>query len=204
MYLITPTLLNSFLYYKNYEAEASGEGEEFVSAEQKEAEARQGFLETLMRDEFTPTPSMLKGREFEDDIFRYCKTGNGDGVIREIGDIVKGGEWQARCKKKLDGFLLYAKADVIKRDTIYDIKYTSSYDVGKFYGSMQHRIEFFCTGIPKFSYLISNTRDWWREDYVNHHGVEQEIRLCIREWMSYLERDPEAAELFHSRWKSLS
>lgn len=203
MMLITPSLLNSFSYYFSYQPEASGEGDEFVSAEEKEADVRADFLRTLSREKSAPNESMQKGIDFETDVLAYC---NGDetesGPIREIGELCKGGMWQQAVKKELDGYLLYGKTDVIKRDTVIDVKYTASYDVGKFLSSQQHRIYLYCTGLPKASYLISNGRDWWREDYFNHGGIEQEIRDAIRHFTGHLENDPEAKALYYSKWVS--
>lgn len=203
MYLITPTLLNSFAYYFDYEPEASGEGEEFVSAEQKEAAVRKDFLQTLSREKYAATEAMEKGNILEARIKAYCDGANDeDKVVREIGDICKGGMWQEKCKADFGDYLLYGKIDNLKRDTINDIKYTGTYDVGKYSKSMQHRIYLYCTGLPKFSYLISNGREWWGEDYFNHVGIEQEIRTAINSFIAYLENDPEARELYYSKWKS--
>ena len=204
MYLITPTLLNAFDYYFNFVGEASGDDEEYVSAEEKEAKVRQEFLQTLRREKTERTEAMQKGIDFEERVITCCNSHDDESpIVREIADIVSGGHWQAVRKRELDGYLLYARADVIKRDTIYDIKRTSSYDLGKYQKSMQHRIEFFCTGIPNFSYLISDERSWWREDYSNHAGIENEIREAIRNFTGYLENDPAAKELYYGKWKAL-
>lgn len=205
MYLITPTLLNSFAYYFGYEAEASGEDEEYVSAEQKEAKARAEFLSTLRREQFEKSEAMLAGIAFEDRVRAYCNGAPDDSpVVQEIGDICKGGVWQQSVKRVLDGqYLLYGKLDVMKRDTIIDIKRTKSYELGKYQSSLQHRIYFYCTGLPNFRYLVSDERSWWSEDYFNHTGIEQEIRDAIRKLIGYLEHDPEAKAIFYDKWKAL-
>jgi hypothetical protein len=102
----------------------------------------------------------------------------------------------------LDGFLLYGKTDVIKRDTVYDLKRSKSYEVGKYQKSAQHRIYLYCSKLPRFSYLISDDRSWWAEDYFNHDGIEGEIRQAIRQFIGYLENDPEARALYYDKWKA--
>jgi hypothetical protein len=78
--------------------------------------------------------------------------------------------------------------DVIKRDTIYDIKFTSNYELGKFYNSSQHRIYLYCLGLPKFQYLISDGKEYWTEDYHNHEGIEDELKGMISDFMGYLRK----------------
>lgn len=129
-----------------------------------------------------------------------------DYVIRDVGNIVKGGLWQQTVKKNLQvgnhNFLLYGRTDVIKRDTVFDIKFTSNYELGKFQDSSQHLIYLYCSDLPKFSYLISDGKDWWREDYFNHAGVEGEIKSKVSEFLDYLEGDKEAKELYFNNWIS--
>lgn len=191
MYLITPSLLNSFAYYMAYD------GEDEISS-------RADFLRTLSREKSAPTEAMQRGIDFENRVFAYCNgTPDDNETVKAIGDIVKGGMWQQAVKMTYGEYLLYARADVIKRDTIYDIKCSKVYDLGKYYNSAQHKIELFVTGMPKFSYLISDERNWFREDYFNHDGLELEIRHMLREFTGYLGHDSHASQLFHERWLSL-
>lgn len=213
-YSITPSLLNSYQYYIN---------DEFKSP----ADSRADFLKTLSKEKFKPNEAMQKGIDFEDFINDYCKDALKIKVsksvfpvypifindvkepcywdcVKSIGDIVKGGLWQQTCKKDLHignkEFLLYGKMDVVKRDTVYDIKYTGKYELGKFLDSAQHLIYLYCTGLPKFQYLISDGEDFWIEDYHNHTNIENEIKSKISDFLGYLENDKEAKELFESKW----
>ena len=206
MMLVTPSLLSSFQYYFSSEFEDTETDEGVITtAKQKEQAAHEDFLRTLRRERGEPSAAMLKGIAFEDRIRKYCGDGDtSESAVREVGDIVRGGMWQEKMKKELDGFLLYAIADVIKQDTIYDIKYTGSYEVGKYSGSAQHRIEFLCTGMPSFAYLVSNERDVWREDYSNHAGIEGEVRQMIADFTGYLKNDLQAHEIYYKKWKSLA
>jgi len=203
-YLITTTLLNSYQYYIQ---------DEFKSP----ADSRADFLKTLSKEKFVPNEAMAKGIQFEKDVFNACEddwqlntvfddslNDKRDYCIFDISRIVKGGLWQQTCKKELQignkEFLLYGKMDVVKRDTVYDIKFTSKYELGKFLDSAQHLIYLYCTGLPKFQYLISDGEDFWIEDYHNHANIENEIKSKISNFLGYLENDKEAKEMFETKW----
>lgn len=203
-YLITTSLLNSFHWYLK---------ESFTKTE---AEQRQEFLQTLRREKTEPNEAMQMGIDFENNIKQICDENLFDSEIEvidsipqcelEIADIVKNGLWQQTVKKDLkignSEFLLYGRTDVIKRDTIFDIKFTSNYELGKFQDSSQHLIYLYCSDLPKFSYLISDGKDWWREDYFNHAGIGGEIKSKVSEFLDYLEGDKEAKELYFNNWIS--
>lgn len=197
-YLITSSLLNSYSYYM---------GDDYKSPE----ESRADFLKTLSRERFEPNEAMQKGIDFEKAVelttkFERIIESQYDSIVCDLADIVKGGLWQQSVKKKIkignQEFLLYGRTDVIKRDTIYDIKFTGNYELGKFLDSSQHLIYLYCSGLPNFSYLISDGKDWWKEDYHNHEQVEDQIKSKIADFMSYLENDLEAKEMFITKWGS--
>ncbi len=203
-YLITPTLLNSFQYYIQ---------DEYKSP----ADSRADFLKTLSREKFEPNEAMQKGIDFENDIkiayepFHQIDIHHEDyderqHIVNIFAKMVNGGLWQQTCKKDLtvgnQEFLLYGKCDVVKRDTIYDIKFTSNYEVGKFLDSTQHLIYLYCLDLPKFQYLVSDGEEYWVEDYHNHKGIEDEIKSKISDFLSYLENDKEAKEMFFTKWES--
>lgn len=217
-HLLTPSLINSFQYYIQ---------DEWKSPE----DSRADFLKTLSREKAPTTEAQAKGIKFENDIFDCCNgkylkfrpvdtfpaiepnTGevleiadNYDFVVNSLSKIVKGGLWQQSVKKDLKvgnhDFLLYGRTDVIKRDTVFDIKFTSNYELGKFQDSSQHLIYLYCSDLPKFSYLVSDGKDWWREDYFNHAGIEGEIKSKVSEFLNYVEGDKEAKELYFNNWTS--
>jgi hypothetical protein len=202
-YLITPSLLSSYAYYIQDECKSP-------------AESRADFLKTLSREKFEPNEAMQKGIDFEANVEKCCDfvspyamlpspTPYDDCVIA-IAKIVRGGLWQQSVKKEIkvgnQEFLLYGRTDVIKRDTIYDIKFTSNYELGKFLDSSQHLIYLYCSDLPNFSYLISDGKEFWREDYHNHAGIENEIKSKISDFLGYLENDKEAKEMFLTKWES--
>lgn len=200
-YLITPSLINSFQYYIQDECKSP-------------QDSRADFLRTLSREKFEPNEAMAKGIAFENDVKAVVFDGMHDKgqiidashPVEHIANIVVGGLWQQSVKKELkignQDFLLYGRTDVIKRDTIYDIKFTGNYELGKFLDSSQHLIYLYCSGLPNFSYLISDGKDWWTEDYCNHERIEDQIKSKIADLMSYFENDLEAKEMFLTRWQS--
>jgi len=207
-YLLTPSLLNSFSYYLQ---------DEWKGPE----ESRADFLKTLSRERFWPNEAMQRGIDFENAICRVAEHlakykcepdcvpalefANYQ-IVKKIADQVCYGLWQQSVKKEIkvgnQEFLLYGRTDVIKRDTIYDIKYTGNYELGKFLDSSQHLIYLYCSDLPNFSYLISDGKDWWKEDYYNNEQVEDQIKSKIADFMSYLENDLEAKEMFLTKWES--
>jgi len=207
-YLITASLLNSLKYYL---------GSDYAN--------REDFLKTLSREKFEPNEAMQKGIDFENDIQKVCngtylyydfdcpsenksvdKVIDYEKLITKLGEEVKGGYWQESVKKQFEvagtRILLYGRCDVIKGDTVYDIKYTKNYNLGKFQESTQHLIYMFCSGLDKFKYLVSDLKSYWIEEYVKQSNIEAKLRSEIMQFLDYLDRDKEANELFYSKWKS--
>lgn len=193
-YLITPTLLNSLKYYL-----------------ESDYASREDFLKTLSREKFEPNEAMQKGIDFENTLECICNGGitnieNYKEVFHEFSKILKGGYWQESVKKEIEvagtRILLYGRCDVIKGDTVYDIKYTKNYNLGKFQESTQHLIYMFCSGLDKFKYLVSDLKSYWIEEYVKQSNIEAKLRSEIMQFFDYLDRDKEANELFYSKWKA--
>lgn len=193
-YLITPTLLNSLKYYL---------GSDYAN--------REDFLNTLSREKFKPNEAMQKGIDFENTLECICNgvitnIENYKEVFHEFSKILKGGYWQESVKKEIEvagtRILLYGRCDVIKGDTVYDIKYTKNYDLGKFQESTQHLIYMFCSGLDKFKYLVSDLKSYWIEEYVKQSNIEAKLRSEIMQFFDYLDRDKEANELFYTKWKA--
>lgn len=200
--LITPTLLNSFAFYTQ-EIEYKSEEEQ-----------RQEFLQTLSRIKSEPTEAMQRGIDFENDVLNICNDGFAsidkgeeyNNVVNKIAYLVKQGLWQQVVKKDIvvgnQEFLLYGKCDVVKANTIYDIKFTSNYDIGKYLNSSQHLIYLYCSGLSKFQYLISDGKSYWIEDYYNDSNIENNIKSKISEFIGYLENDKQAKTIYFENWRS--
>ena len=165
-YLMTHSLLGSWLYAMKEDpfADATTERDPYKE-----------FLDVLNR---VPTPTneaMQNGIDFEETVMSFVRGvpnlgGRWDDAAEKIASIVRGGQFQYKAKKRVAvagiDFLLYGRLDVLKAGTIYDIKFSKSYDRGKYFGSTQHPL--YMELIPeaeKFNYIVSNGTDVWTESY---------------------------------------
>lgn len=196
MQYITTSLLSSFKYWKESEKPI------------------EEFLDCLRKIRTPPTEAMQRGIDFEDTIKAISDgvitdTNNYKKVFIDISNIVKGGLWQQVVKKtiKVNGqeLMLYGKADVIKGNTIYDIKTTKVYQLGKYNTSTQHLIYMYCTGIKNFEYLIAqggvNLENFYRESYNMKSDNEIKLRGIIAEFLGFLDNYKEAKKIYFEKWK---
>lgn len=226
-YLITTSLLNSYQYYINdeFKSPADSRADFLKTLSREKFEPNLSMQRGLDFEYLIEKTCDWQNTDWVNLLLMKCQklksleiSTHGDAVkfaqdnskyiecVESIAKIVKGGLWQQTCKKDLQvgnkEFLLYGRTDVIKRDTVYDIKFTSNYELGKFFNSSQHLIYLYCTGLPKFQYLISDGEDFWIEDYHNHANIENEIKSKISDFLGYLENDKEAKEMFETKWVS--
>lgn len=168
-YLMTHSLLSSWLY-----AIRDDPYEDATTERDRYAE----FLNVLNRVPTPATEAMQNGLDFEA-LVTDIASGTACAGFREhrwydaaakVADIVRGGQFQLKAKKPVTvggiDFLLYGRLDVLKAGTIYDIKFSKSYDRGKYFGSTQHPL--YLKLVPEareFTYLISNGTDVWTETY---------------------------------------
>lgn len=200
-YLLTPSLYNSWRWY--HEAEDT-------------PAARRDLITTLRREQIAPNEAMLKGRQFEADI---QATAEGEpplplddplyeGAVAAIAEIVLGGLFQERIYHDMHfrghgDFLLYGKIDVLRRDWIYDIKWSASrYEIGKYYKSIQHTAYMAGSGCRKFAYLISDGRSLFREDYHFSDEMYAEMRCRLSNMLDDIARDKELSALYQTHWKA--
>lgn len=192
-HLITPSLLNSWEYYMEYDSDDQS----------KELEQRDKFLKTLKK-EFVSNRFIEFGKEFEEEVFRACD-GERVGFSGEVANIVAGGTWQMPCKKQYKNFLLYGHMDVVKGNIIYDIKTASRYELGKFKHSAQHKLYLYCTGLERMKYIVV-------EVYHGKEGVllkglnieeytDRDIEPLVDSFIDWLEIDQECKNLYYKNWK---
>lgn len=191
---VTATLINSWLFYMK-------------SREEYEEQAKQDFLNCLNKVKTEPTETMQKGIDFEnkirlcDEQDLYSKT---DITVNEITDYIKGGLRQETVSKVVDvdglKVLVYGKADVIKMDTIYDIKRVKSYEIGKYSKSVQHLFYMFCTKLPVFRYLVSDGNNVFVETYTLNAYTEAMTKSNIKEFFDWL-KITGMFETYFEKWK---
>lgn len=202
-YLITPTLLNSYLYYKDSESE----------------NALADFKKVINK-EFTSNIYCDAGNMWED-IVCNKQLETTDKLTTYIKDKIKNDDYQVVVKKNIVvnniNLLLYGKCDCVGYDIIRDIKTTSSdYEIGKYQNSMQHKIYLYCLdSIKQFEYLITKIKiktesdklisvepiDNFAEFYTWQDSYESDIFNCIKDFFDFLELDKEIKEIYETKWK---
>jgi hypothetical protein len=184
-FLITPSLYSSWKYWMD-----------------SEEEGRTAILETLCKVEKEKSPAMQMGIDFENNIRKVCEGGTvDDPCVNEVAKIVQGGMWQQRISRELDGDLVYGIADVIKRNTIYDIKRIYQYELGKYEDSIQHLIYLYAAEIPNFEYLISDGREVYEEAYYWESKSLDLLKSRIADLKDSLLADRELSSAFIENWK---
>ncbi len=196
--LITSSLLSSWLWivdcYDGYES------------------AKEEFKRTLSREPFEPNESMQKGIQLEKDILSILceesfRTPDSvyDSCIREMAEKLKDCQFQIKASKDItiagQSFLLYGRIDALRREWVYDIKYTEKYEVGKYFESPQHKMYFEILDSPKFSYLVCDGREVYEETYLKEDT--DSILPIVEEFWSWLQSFDEYRTIFVDKWKSL-
>lgn len=184
-YLMTHSLLSSWLYTMK-----ENPHEDMTTERDPMAE----FMQTLRREPTPTTEAMQKGIMFEDMVTAITR-GAGDPNDRwytaaeKVARIVNGGLLQYRAKKEIEvggmTLVLYGRLDCLKAGTVYDIKFSGSYDRGKFQSSTQHPT--YLEIIPeakRFVYLVSNGSEVWTETYDREDTPD--IRPIISDFLDWL------------------
>lgn len=165
-YLMTHSLMSSWLY-----AMKENPYEDLTTARDPLAE----FVATLNKEQTPPNEAMMNGIAFEDLVTAITK-GHGDPKDRwydaasRVARIVSGGALQYRASKIIEvgglTLVLYGRLDCLKSGEIYDIKFSKSYDRGKYHDSTQHPT--YLELVPEargFTYIVSNGSEVWTEPY---------------------------------------
>lgn len=202
-FLMTHSLLTSWLYaMKDNPYEDS----------ETERDPFQEFMTVLRREPTPTTEAQDRGIYFEGLVTSIV---NGDcdivpescpwyNAASKIADIVRGGVLQYKAKKEIQvsgiDFLLYGRLDALKAGVIYDIKFSSHYEKGKFFNSTQHPT--YLELIPsasQFTYLVSNGTNVWEETYWREET--QSINGYIEDFVSWLTVNG-LMETYKEFWKS--
>lgn len=124
---------------------------------------------------------------------------------KKIADVVNGGIYQYAAKRtvRIDGidFLLYGRLDFLKGGIVYDVKFSKSYDVGKFLDSTQHPM--YLNIVPEareFQYLVSDGKNVWTEPYTREETPD--IIPTISHFIEWLKTQG-LFSLFKEKWLAL-
>ena len=185
-YLMTHSLLSSWLY-----AMKDSPYEDATT----ERDSYDEFMKTLRRAPTETTKAMQNGIDFENLVTKIVNgessqirsTETQDGQQRlldakpltenqwydaanQIANIIKGAQLQYRARRIIQvgdmSLVLYGKLDALKAGVVYDIKFSSGYEKGKYFSSTQHPT--YLELIPEaseFTYLVSNGNSVWYETY---------------------------------------
>lgn len=201
-YLMTHSLLASWLYTMrdNPYEDATSDRDSFAE-----------FMMTLRREQTPTTEAMQRGIDFENLVTAIV---NGEqtppewdkwyNAASEVAEIVRSGCLQYKAKKEISvagiTFLLYGRLDALKAGVIYDIKFSSGYDKGKYVDSTQHPT--YLELIPQaqeFTYLVSNGGTVWRETYRRDETAD--IRDVISDFVSWLEENS-LMDVYKEHWEA--
>lgn len=214
-YLITHSLLSSWLYaIKN-------------SPYESKRDPFDDFLTSLRRESIETTSAMQRGIDFENLVTQIVNgetssvavstTKDGQQCLlgaeslsehewyraaSKVADVVRGGSLQHRSRKVLTiagmDVVLYGRLDALKAGTIYDIKFSSRYERGKFLDSTQHPV--YLELVPEasqFVYLVSDGLTVWSETYRRYETVD--IKPIIEDFFVWL-CDNKLMDIYVKHW----
>lgn len=219
-YLMTHSLLSSWLYLMR-----ENPYEDLTTERDPMAE----FMLTLRREPTPVTPAIQNGIDFENLItdivngkdvswFVEDKVNPVSGEVTgykaypkwydaalKAADIIRGSVLQYKAQKTVtvDGLelVLYGRLDAMKAGHIYDIKFSSGYERGKYIDSTQHPV--YLELIPEaldFTYLVSNGTEVWTECY--RRDETRSIYPVIEDFFTFL-RIKGLMDLYKEKWGAL-
>lgn len=198
MYLMTQSLLSSWMYSMKDNPYDDGT-----------KNPMDDFLVALNRERGEPSEAMLNGINFENLVTDILSGENCVGdewyeAAQAVSSRLEGSQLQVAIKREtiIDGtpILLYGRVDALKAGVIYDIKFTSNYDVGKFYDSPQHPM--YLSILPEayaFEYLASDGRNVWNERYLREET--RDIEPIVADFLRWL-RMTGLIKIYEEKWKS--
>lgn len=138
------------------------------------------FYDMLYRRETEPNQKMQDGILFEE---RAIK-----GEIEELKPYIDGALYQPFVCKECEGYMLLGFCDLINRDTIYDLKFVSNYEIGKYNNSVQHLIYLYCTDMQKFEYIIGQGKKDLELYFEKQPRDDEWLKATVRQFISWLKR----------------
>lgn len=194
-YLLTPTLLNSWVWL----FQAPGLGEKPVK----------DFELILNKKSITDNKHMAAGREFENAVEQFLRTGKSHKdclAVKNAAAIVRGGTYQVSGARELNiddmTFLLYARADYLRGPYVFDLKNVNRYESGKYRESFQHKVYFHVfPGTLYCQYVINHNGSILIEQYSRLDN--DRIILDIQEFSTWLKSRPRYLEIYLEKWQAL-
>ena len=199
-YLMTHSLLYSWLYAmkENPNADATTERDQMEE-----------FMLVLRREPTPTSEAMQNGIDFEELVTKivYGMSPEGDSwgeAAAAIANRVRGGVLQYKAYRSVQvgglTMLLNGRLDCLRAGEIFDIKFSKSYEPGKYFDSTQHPMYFEL--IPEarsFTYLVSNGSLVWSETY--RRDETQSIIPTIENFLAWL-GDTGLMPLYLEKWEA--
>ena len=203
---ITPSLYNSWLFYRYPQFDRDAEQEQNARAE---------FLSVLNKEHKPDTPEQACGHLFESWIEMLATEKKYELADLEpdelacasaIADNCRDGVFQEKDGKELpSGNYIYGVADCILPTTIVDFKRVGAgkYEQGKYQKSIQHLAYMYIWDSKRFDYLICDgeSGEPFDEFYTWENGsmglLESRIALMLHD----INCDAELAEILTEKWK---
>jgi hypothetical protein len=199
-YLMTHSLLYSWLYAmkENPNADATTERDQMEE-----------FMLVLRREPTPTSEAMQNGIDFEELVTQivYGMSPEGDSwgeAAAAIANRVRGGVLQYKAYRNVQvgglTMLLNGRLDCLRAGEIFDIKFSKSYEPGKYFDSTQHPMYFEL--IPEarsFTYLVSNGSLVWSETY--RRDETQSIIPTIENFLAWL-GDTGLMPLYLEKWEA--
>jgi hypothetical protein len=168
------------------------------------------FVATLRREPTPTNEAMQKGIDFEN-LVTDIMSGCGDPshgwyeAATSVSRIIKNGVLQFKARREIEvsgvPILLHGRLDALKAGIIFDIKFSGSYEIGKYLDSTQHPTYFELVPEAKeFMYLVSNGTNVWPEGYSREETPS--IIPVIEDFLKFLKRQG-LIETFAEKWVAL-
>lgn len=187
-YLITATLLDAWKYLLT-----------------SEYSSMEDFMKVLQREETPTTEAQQNGFEFE------------TWAENNIAET-KNGQYQVKLSRELKSrfgtpFLVYGRLDCLKQGKVYDYKFTSSYEVGKFFNRCQTSVYLFLVpeasemkyiiGTKKSKYQLAENEEKGYNIYSESYKREEvkpieEIINQFEEWLKTMD----LWKVYIEKWQS--
>ena len=197
-YMITHSLLYSWLYAMQDNPYGG------------ERDAYKEFLQVLRREATPTTEAMQNGIDFENLVTDIL---HGKGHVdnkwfeaaADVADFIRGGVLQVKARRDLQvrglDILLYGRLDALKAGVVYDIKFSKSYERGKYLHSTQHPV--YLALVPEayeFTYLVSNGTNIWQETY--RREETEDVQNIIEDFLDWLGMEG-LLDLYKEKWLAL-
>lgn len=201
-YLMTHSLLSSWLYSLR---------ENPYEDMETEKDAREEFLKVLRREPTEVTEAMQNGNDFEALVTKILTGNAGTAFAFEpkwydaasaVASELQGAQLQFSVSKRVliagQEYVLHGRFDALRAGVISDIKFSKSYEKGKYFDSTQHPMYMFLMPTAReFTYIVSNGSGVWHETYTREET--RDIFPIITAFLSWLE-DAGLLELYRKHW----